>query len=208
MLNKTLILFLIFTGLLQFKSEAMNLSEPFDLSPDYNFSYFQDSLFERDKEKKFFHALLENEELTLLVNYLLGHPDLHKRQLPETEHLKRSINLYLYINNTYIPEEIYCYFCNPLKENNLIKLIYYAHHAKLSPLEIEKIRLLSLAIYARDRFHMIAQAQAAINSGDQVFMNFLSLIGIQKNWIVTYQGRSQNNQPVYNYAVVNPHTLA
>ncbi|MBS1988435.1 hypothetical protein JST56_05590 [Candidatus Dependentiae bacterium] len=202
MFNKNLMLFLmiIITGSTQFKSNAMRLERSFDLTPDYNFSFFQNSLFEISKEKIFFNALLQNNEVALLADYLLDLPEnLQLKVLPEAQYFKRGINLYLYVNNISLPQSIYECFCNPLQNDNLIQLIYYAHTAGLSVVDVEKIRLLSLAIYAPCTFYAIAQTQAAIKAMNFSLVNYLFMIGIQKSWIVAYAGKSEFNQPLYHY---------
>ncbi len=202
MLNtKSLLYFtLIITNLIQYEIQAMRGEQSTNFSLFYHHDYLPVKI---SQEATFFKALLEHTHISIFTDYLFESPEkLQFKNVSSYQHFKRCINLYLYQNEISLSGYGYDLFCNPLQGNNLIQLIYYAHSAGLSVIEIEKIRLLSLAIYAPNAFHAIAQMQTGIMAGNLGLIDYLINMGIQMNWIATYAGRSQADTPLYNYVII------
>lgn len=203
-----LLLTLITASIIQLNTQAMKTETQKNLghyctSFHSNFSFYSDLPITKSKETIFFETLLHNDQISLFTDHLLDLPEnLRFKNISSPEHFNRCINVYLYQNQISLPKESYDLFCNPLKGNNLIQLIYYAHQAGLSTIEIEKIRLLSLAVYAPNEFYDIAHMQTAIKTCNADLIADLTEKGIKMNWVVTYAGKSQFHRPLYHYAVI------
>jgi hypothetical protein len=154
----------------------------------YSFQYQQPSI---THPRDFCRALLSDEYVHNYVIYLRN--AIGSAQFPilydANFFYKKIYDLLAQCDKT-TANTIQLLFCNPLYGNNLIQLINCAHLAGLTIIEIDAIRLLSLAIYGRSWFNCIQQMKFALHNNKPDMVKALLALGVHPNWLISNEGVS------------------